>query len=114
MTSTTNFIQLQRNLREQVKGEYKFQNTQNGTCIITKETADYAAMKSYLQKNDLHYFTFSPNSEKPIKTVICHLPPDMPVENNSNILRLQNKVLRTIGNFPRCTQLSTFPMYKII
>jgi hypothetical protein len=27
--------------------------------------ADYSAMNSYLQNNNLHYFTFSPNSEKP-------------------------------------------------
>jgi hypothetical protein len=31
--------------------------------------ADYSAMKYYLEKNNLHYFTFSQNSEKPIKAV---------------------------------------------
>jgi hypothetical protein len=35
---------------------------------------DYSAMKFYLEKNNLHYFTFSPNSEKPIKAVIHHFP----------------------------------------
>jgi hypothetical protein len=50
--------------------------------------ADYSAMKSYLEKSNLHYFTFSPNSKKPIKAVICHLPPDMPAEGISN--RLEN------------------------
>jgi hypothetical protein len=48
---------------------------------MTKEMMDYSAMKSYLVKNNLHYFTFSPNSKKPIKAAICHLPPDMPVED---------------------------------
>jgi hypothetical protein len=52
--------------------------------IITKEMVDYSAMKSYLEKNNLHYFTFSPNSKKPIKAVICCLPPDMPVKDISN------------------------------
>jgi hypothetical protein len=28
--------------------------------------------------------------------------------------RLQNKVLRTIASFARCTRLSTIPMYAII
>jgi hypothetical protein len=51
---------------------------------ITKGMVDYSAMKSYLEKNDLHYFTFSPNSEKPIKSVIRHLPPDTPAEDFSN------------------------------
>jgi hypothetical protein len=32
--------------------------------------ADYSAMKSYLEKNNLYYFTFSPNSEKPIKASV--------------------------------------------
>jgi hypothetical protein len=45
--------------------------------------ADYSAMKSYLEKNNLQYFTFSPNSEKPIKAVIHHLHPDMPIEDIS-------------------------------
>jgi hypothetical protein len=48
--------------------------------------ADYSAMKSYLEKNNLQYFTFSPNSEKPIKAVIRHLPPDMLAEIISNSL----------------------------
>jgi hypothetical protein len=86
MTSTTNLIQLQSNLKEHVKGEYEFRNTQNGTCIIAKEMADYSALKSYLENNSLQRFTFSPNSEKPIKAVICCLSPDMPVEDISNSL----------------------------
>jgi hypothetical protein len=32
------------------------------------------ANKSYLEKNSIQYFAFSPNSEKPIKAVIHHLP----------------------------------------
>jgi hypothetical protein len=43
-------------------------------------------MKSHLEKNNLQYYTFSPNSEKPIKAVIRHLPPDMPAETISNSL----------------------------
>jgi hypothetical protein len=54
--------------------------------MITKEMADYLAMKSYLEKHNLHYFTFSPNSKKPLKAVICHLPPDTPAEDISNSL----------------------------
>jgi hypothetical protein len=36
--------------------------------------ADYSAMKSYLEGNNLHYFTFSPNSENPIKVVTVTFP----------------------------------------
>jgi hemin uptake protein HemP len=40
MTSTTNLIRLQGDLKEHVKGEYEFRNTRNGTRIITKEMTD--------------------------------------------------------------------------
>jgi hypothetical protein len=86
MTSTTNFIRLQSDLKDHVKGQYQFQNTRNRTCIITKEMVDYSAMKFYLEKNNLQYFTFSPPSEKPIKVVICHLPPHTPEEDICNSL----------------------------
>jgi hypothetical protein len=45
--------------------------------------ADYSAMKSYLEKNNRNYFTFSPNSENHINAVI-HLPADTPAEDISN------------------------------
>jgi hypothetical protein len=48
--------------------------------------ADYSAIKFYLEKNNLHYFTFSSNSEKPLKAVIPHVPPDTPAEDISNSL----------------------------
>jgi hypothetical protein len=39
-----------------------------------------------MEKNNLHYFTFFPNSEKPIKAVIRHPPTETPAEGISNIL----------------------------
>jgi hypothetical protein len=83
MNSTSNLIRLQRGLKDHVKGEYEFRNTRNGTRIITKEMADYSAMKSYLERNNLNYFTFSPNSEKTIKAVILHIPPDTPAKDTT-------------------------------
>jgi hypothetical protein len=56
MTSTTNLIQLQIDLKEHVKGEYEFRNTRNGTHVITKEMVDYLAMKSYLEKHNLLFY----------------------------------------------------------
>jgi hypothetical protein len=46
MTSTTNRIRLQSDLKEHVKGEYVIRNTRNGTRIITKEPVEYSLMKS--------------------------------------------------------------------
>jgi hypothetical protein len=67
---------------------------------------DYSTIKFYLKKNNLHYFTFSPNSEKAIKAVIHHLHPDMPVEDMSsslegigfNVIKLKKTATRTATN----------------
>jgi hypothetical protein len=63
-TFTTNLSRLQSDLKDHVNGQYEFWNRWNGTCIMTKEIAEYSAIKSYLGKNNLYYFTFSQNSEK--------------------------------------------------
>jgi hypothetical protein len=47
---------------------------------------DYSTMKSYLEKNNVPYFTFFTNSEKPIKAVIRHFLPDTPEEDISTSL----------------------------
>jgi hypothetical protein len=86
ITYNKNLIRLQSDLKDRVKGEYEFRNVRNGTHIITKELADYSTMKSYLEKNNLHCFTFSLNFEEPIKAVIRHLPQDTPSEEISNSL----------------------------
>jgi hypothetical protein len=44
-------------------------------------------MKFYLEKNNLWYFTSSPHSEKPIKAIIYHLPPDTPMKIFPTALR---------------------------
>jgi hypothetical protein len=41
---------------------------------------EYSAMKSYLEKSNLHYFNFSPDTEKPIKAVISHLSTGTPMK----------------------------------
>jgi hypothetical protein len=46
--------------------------------------ADFSAIKTYLEKNKLSYFTFFPKSEKPIKAVIRHLPHNTPAEDISD------------------------------
>jgi hypothetical protein len=48
--------------------------------------ADYSAMKSYLKKNNLRYFTFSSNSEKAYKSSNPSLPADTPAKDTSNSL----------------------------
>jgi hypothetical protein len=54
LTSTVNFMQLQRHIKDIVKGSFEFRNTQNGTRIVTKEMADYSAIKEYLSSQTLN------------------------------------------------------------
>jgi hypothetical protein len=74
LTSTTNLTPLQRHIKGIATGNFEFRNTRSGTRIVLKEIADFSAIKAYLEKNNLSYFTVFPKSEKPIKEVIRHLP----------------------------------------
>jgi hypothetical protein len=87
LTSAINLIQLQNNLKSIVKGNFEFRSTRNGTRVVTREMADYSAIREYFDKNHLNYFTFHPKSQKPIKAVIRHLPIDTPAEDISNGLQ---------------------------
>jgi hypothetical protein len=42
---------------------------------------DFLGVKSYLENHNLAFFTFFPESEKPIKAVIRHLPTNTPAED---------------------------------
>jgi hypothetical protein len=66
-----------------VKEYFEFRNTGNGTRVITKTLADFAAVKSHLETNNLPYFTFYPKYLKPFKAVIRHLPMNTPDEDIS-------------------------------
>jgi hypothetical protein len=86
LTSQANLIQLQKQLKNVVKGDFEFRNTRNGTRVITKVMADFEAVKSHLSCNNLSYFSFFPKSQKPIKAVIRHLPPDTPAWDICEVL----------------------------
>jgi hypothetical protein len=45
LISTVNLMQLQRQLKGIVKGSFEFRKTRNRTRIVTKEMADYSAIK---------------------------------------------------------------------
>jgi hypothetical protein len=84
LTSTTNLMQLQRQVKNIVTGSFVFRNTRSGTRIVTKEMADFSAIKKHLETHNLSYFTFFPKSEKPVKAVIRHLPRDTSAEDISD------------------------------
>jgi hypothetical protein len=54
-------------------------------CPVTHFSQPYGKL-DYLLRDLQYYFNFSPNSEKHIKAVIDHIPPDMPAEDISNSL----------------------------
>jgi hypothetical protein len=84
LTSSTNLMQLQRQIQNIVTGSFEFRNTRSGTRIVTKEMADYSAIKKHLENHNLSYYTFFPKSEKPVKAVIRHLPKDTPAQDISD------------------------------
>jgi hypothetical protein len=84
LTSSANIIQLQKQLKSVVKGDFEFRSTRNGTRVVTKGMADFEAVKSYFTNNNLSFYSFFPKFQKPIKAVIRHLPPNTLAEDISD------------------------------
>jgi hypothetical protein len=84
LTTPTNLIQLQKQLKNVVPETFEFHNTRNGTRVLTKSLADFQSVKSYFDLRQLSYFSFFSKSEKPIKAVIRHLPINTPAEDISD------------------------------
>jgi hypothetical protein len=83
LTSTTNLIQLQRQLKNVAKDDFEFPNTKNGTRVITKSMTDFEAVKSYFATHNLSFYSFFPKSQKPAKAVLRHLPTNTPAQDIS-------------------------------
>jgi hypothetical protein len=50
--------------------------------------ADYSAIRAYFDSNQLHYYTFHPKYEKPIKAVIRQLPGGTPPKTFQTVCRI--------------------------
>jgi hypothetical protein len=53
LTSTTNLIQLQRQITKITTSNSEFRNTRSGTRIVTKQMADFSAINKYLEKQTI-------------------------------------------------------------
>jgi hypothetical protein len=71
---------LQKSIKGIVNGNFEFRSTKNGTRVLKKEMADFSAIKSFFLSKKLSFYTYIPKSQKPIKAVIRHLPPNTPAE----------------------------------
>jgi hypothetical protein len=58
----------------------------NETRAVKKEMADFSAIRSHSESNDLPYFTFYLKSQKPIKAVTWHLQASPPAGDSSDVL----------------------------
>jgi hypothetical protein len=61
LTATINLIQFQKTFKGFVSGSFEFRNTRNRTMIVTKEMADFSAIKIFLETNMLSFYTFFRN-----------------------------------------------------
>jgi hypothetical protein len=99
LTSPANMFHLQKQLKGVVLDNFEFRSTKNGTRIIKKNMADFSAVTSYLENNNLAYFTFCPKSLKPIKAVKHYLPLNTLAEDITDgllSLGFDNSMLRTV------------------
>jgi hypothetical protein len=84
LTTETNLMQLQKQVKGIVKGSIGFRSTRNGTRVVVREMADYSTIRSHFGSKNLHYYTFHSKSQKPIKAVMRHLPSSTPAEDISD------------------------------
>jgi hypothetical protein len=84
LTSQANLMQLRRQLKGLMKGNFEYRSTRNGTRVVTKETANFSDTRSHFEINNLPYFTFYLKSQKPINPVIRHLTLSTPTEDISD------------------------------
>jgi hypothetical protein len=72
LMSTINPIQLQKQLKNVLKEDFKFRTTRNGTRIVTRGMVDFLGVNSHLENHNLAFFTFFPKSKKPTTTTDKH------------------------------------------
>jgi hypothetical protein len=65
---------LQKKPRGLVKDNFEFRTSKNGTRFVTREMADFSAVKTYFTRENLSIYTFFSKSLKPVKAVIRNLP----------------------------------------
>jgi hypothetical protein len=85
LTSAMNLLQLQKHIKGIFKGSFELRNTKHGTRVLTKEMTDFSAIKSFFLSKKFSFYTF-PKSQKPIKVIIWHLPPNTPAEEIYEVL----------------------------
>jgi hypothetical protein len=83
LTSATNLVQLQKQLKGVAKQIFEFRSTKNGALVITKSMVNFQAVKYHFDSQNLSYYSFFPKSEKLIKVVIRHLPINTPAEDTA-------------------------------
>jgi hypothetical protein len=77
---------LQKQLKCVAKQTFEFRNTRNGTRVITKEIADFQAVRLHFDFNNFSCYSFFSKTEEPIKVVIRHLPINTPAEDIAEFL----------------------------
>jgi hypothetical protein len=120
LTAETNLIHLQKQLKNVVKADFEFRNTRNGTRVITKSMAGFEPVKFHLSNNNLFYFFF-PKSQKPIKGVIGHLPPDTPAADicdglanlGFDVLSVKQVTTTRRGTSDETVTTRNFPLFLI-
>jgi hypothetical protein len=81
LTSATNLIQLQKQLKAVAKQIFEFRTIRNRTRVITKDMVDFQSVKVHFETNNLSYYSFYPKAKKPINAVIRHQPQNTPAED---------------------------------
>jgi hypothetical protein len=106
ITTNINLIKTQREFKTIMKEDITLRNTRNGVRITTRTMDDYSVLKTHLDNNQTHYFTYHPKAEKPIQVVIRHLPGETPAEDIANKLLALGYKVRNVRQMTTTRQQS--------
>jgi len=81
ITAQINLLNFQGEIKAIKKVSFELRNAKDGTGVVTREMADYLAIKKHLEQKKAPFYTFHPKSEEPIKAVIRHFPGNTPAED---------------------------------
>jgi hypothetical protein len=65
VTTATNLVQFQKQLKRVAKQIFEFRNTRNGTRVITKDMTDFQVVKLHFESNHISFIQSSRSLKTP-------------------------------------------------
>jgi hypothetical protein len=113
--AAANLIQSQKQLKRVAQQLFVSHGTKNGARVITKDMGDYKSVEAHFES----YYTFYPESKRPMKAAICCLPLNTPAEDvaerpvDFGLEVVSIRQMSTARQSPEGTASITLPLFLV-